>query len=108
MKESHRKGQASHPDPESCVGRCRKATIEALTGAHVGRVLSCEIRPIGVPTVLSDRKATSRAAIWRAARGLRAVEDPVHAWKLRARELGDPGDAHRWVGAGLGGEGHAP
>ena len=42
MKESPRKGVATHPDPESCMAS-RKATIEALTGAHAGRVLSCEI-----------------------------------------------------------------
>ena len=52
MKASHRKGVATHPDPESCVAS-RKATIEALTGAHVGRVLSCEIIAIGVPTSFS-------------------------------------------------------
>ena len=40
MKESHRKGVASHPDPESCMAS-REAAIEALTGAHAGRVLSC-------------------------------------------------------------------
>src|SRR5215471_16377375 len=49
MKESHRKGVANHPDPESCVAS-RKATTEALTGAHAGRVLSCEIIASGVPT----------------------------------------------------------
>jgi len=49
MKESHRKGVATHPDPESCVVS-RKATIEALTGAPAGRVLSCEIIAFGVPT----------------------------------------------------------
>ncbi len=49
MKESYRKGIATHPDPESCVAS-RKATTEALTGAHVGRVLSCEIIASGVPT----------------------------------------------------------
>jgi hypothetical protein len=42
MKASRRKGVATHPDPESFVAS-RKATIEALTGAHVGRALSCEI-----------------------------------------------------------------
>jgi hypothetical protein len=47
MKESHRKGVASHPDPESCVGS-RKAADEALTGAHAGWVLSCEIIATGV------------------------------------------------------------
>src|SRR5712671_3371471 len=49
MKASHRKGVATHPDPESCVAS-REAAIEALTGAHVGRALSCEIIASGVPT----------------------------------------------------------
>jgi hypothetical protein len=49
MKESYRKGVANHPDPESCVAS-RKAAIEALIGAHAGRVLSCEIIATGVPT----------------------------------------------------------
>jgi RNA-directed DNA polymerase len=49
MKESHRKGIASHPDPESCVAS-REAAIEALTGAHAGMVLSREIIAIRVPT----------------------------------------------------------
>jgi hypothetical protein len=52
MQESHRKGVAIHPDPESCMAS-RKATIEALTGAHAGRVLSCEIIATGVPTSFS-------------------------------------------------------
>jgi hypothetical protein len=52
MQESHRKGVAIHPDPESCVAS-RKATTEALTGAHAGRVLSCEIIATGVPTSFS-------------------------------------------------------
>ena len=66
MKESYRKGVANHPDPESCVAS-RKAAIEALTGAHAGRVLSCEIIAIGVPTPFTHggrqyrRGAPSRA-----------------------------------------------
>src|SRR5262245_43116636 len=52
MKESYRKGTASHPDPESC-GSGRKASAEALTGAHAGQPSSCEIRQSGVPTPLS-------------------------------------------------------
>jgi len=42
MKESHRRGIANHPDPRSCVAS-RETVIEALTGAHAGRVLSREI-----------------------------------------------------------------
>ncbi len=53
MQESHRKGLASHPDPESCAGG-RKAIGEALTGAHAGQPSSCEINPSGVPTPLTE------------------------------------------------------
>ena len=62
MKESYRKGPASHPGPESCVGR-RKAAGEALTGAHVGPVLSCEINPIQGADVVTGggRRLTSSA-----------------------------------------------
>jgi hypothetical protein len=49
MQESHREGVAIHPDPESCV-TIREDGIEALTGAHAVRVLSCEIIATGVPT----------------------------------------------------------
>jgi hypothetical protein len=49
MRKSHRKGVASHPDPESCVVS-REAGREALTGAHAGRASSCEINTTGVPT----------------------------------------------------------
>jgi hypothetical protein len=42
MKESHGEYLASRPDPESCVVG-REAKGEALTGAHAGQPLSCEI-----------------------------------------------------------------
>lgn len=53
MKESYRKVLASHPGPESCAGVGNGAG-EALTGVHAGQVLSCEIKPLGVPTLLSE------------------------------------------------------
>src|SRR6516225_1848613 len=53
MKESHGKGPASHPDPESCVDG-RMAGGEALTGADAGQPSSCEIVQSGVPTLLSE------------------------------------------------------
>jgi len=59
MKESHRKDPASHPDPESCV-EGREASGEALTGAHAGQPLSCEIRSFGVPTPLSEAEGHTR------------------------------------------------
>src|SRR6516164_7837439 len=49
MQEPYQKGLATHLDPASCAGS-RKATGEALTGAHAGQPLSSEITSIGVPT----------------------------------------------------------
>jgi hypothetical protein len=72
MKESHRKGVAIHPDPESCVVS-RKATIEALTGAPAGRALSCEIIASGVLTPYHVAEAMLHEALARASRGLCAV-----------------------------------
>ncbi len=57
MKESHREGLANHSDPESCVGD-RKVVVEALTGAHSGQPLSCEIRAkSGRLTLLRDAES---------------------------------------------------
>ena len=106
MKESRRKGLAHHPDPESCVVR-RKAAIEALTGAHVGRVLSC---------VITNPECRRRRNVGRQYYALRDCKrrvdsaqsrDPVHAWKLHAREPGDPRSARHGVGEPVG-EGHEP
>ena len=76
MKESHRKGVANHPDPESCVAS-RKAAIEALTGASAGRVLSCEIIATGVPTPFSMAEGNTEgcaiASIRRTPRSLRPL-----------------------------------
>jgi RNA-directed DNA polymerase len=58
MKESYRKGPASRPDPESC-GSGRKASTEALTGAHAGQPSSCEIRYSGVPTLLCEAEGNT-------------------------------------------------
>lgn len=58
MKESHRKGLASHPDPESC-GDGRKDMAEALTGAQVDWVLSREMKlNSGCRRRQAERKAT--------------------------------------------------
>ena len=72
MKESYRKGIASRPDPESCVAS-RKAAIEALTGVHAGRVLSCEIIATGVPTSFRMAEGTPAGAPSQGPAGLRAV-----------------------------------
>jgi RNA-directed DNA polymerase len=65
MEESYGKGLASHPGPESCVGTGNSAG-EALTGAHAGQVLSCEINLLGASTLLTEAEGhTTRTALAR-------------------------------------------
>jgi len=89
MRTLYTEGVATHGGPESCVGVPRGCS-EALTGVHVGRAIEPRNPHFGVPTPLTRPKATSLAALSRAVSGPRAVEEPVHAWSLHAREPGDP------------------
>jgi RNA-directed DNA polymerase len=58
MEESHGKGLASHPDPESCAATGNGGR-EVLTGARTGQVLSCEIIHTGMPTSLSEAEGNT-------------------------------------------------
>jgi hypothetical protein len=51
----------------------RKATIEALTGAHAGRALSCEIIATRVPTSFRMAEGNTADALARVSVGLGAV-----------------------------------
>src|SRR6266496_6647331 len=85
MKESYRKGVATRPDPESCVAS-RKATTEALTGAHVGRALRCEIIAFGVPTSYHVTEGhTAPGAIASLTRTLRSLRPQACMNTPRAR-----------------------
>ena len=86
MKVSYRKDLASHPDPESCDSG-RKATGEALTGAHAGQPWSCEIRQTGVPTPLSDAEGHTEVG----ATG-KPISDPAQSKTLRMRGNSLPGN----------------
>jgi len=79
MQESHGKGPASHPDPESCADG-RKAGGEALTGAHAGQPLSCEIIQPGVPTLLVPAEGNTTGGV----SGKPSV-DPAQSKTLRMR-----------------------
>jgi hypothetical protein len=78
MKESYGKDLASHPGPESCAGSGNGAG-EALTGVHAGQVLSCEIKLLGVPTLLSETEGIIGLADMARPNELPAVGDPDHA-----------------------------
>jgi hypothetical protein len=77
------------PRPRVMHGR-RKAVREALTQVHVGRYRAAKWTEIRVPTWSITRKAKPAEALTRASAGLCEVIDPVHAWKLHAREPGYP------------------
>ena len=112
MKESYREGVANHPDPESCEGG-RKAALEALTGAQIGRVI--ELRNLAVEGAGAVRRAEGNTAGDDSARSLLAlaeaqlrrtgVEEPGHVWKLHVREPGDPVAARGGSACGPVGEG---
>jgi hypothetical protein len=108
MQESHRKGVAIHPDPESCMAN-REVAIEALTGAHAGQVLSCEIIAIGVPTSFSKAEGhTDGGAIASLRPTPRSLRPRACMETPRART----GRPHRHprssVGRGLVREGYEP
>ena len=90
MKESCSEALARHADPESYAGGGDTIGV-ATTGAHVGRVLSSEIRFFP----RADTVQTVEGNIVVIAEGddhdeRGGVEDLGHAWKLQAREPGDP------------------
>ena len=90
MKVPYDEGVASHIGPKSCAGD-RKGAGEALTEENAGRVLSRESRfASGCRRCQQSRKATRAVPLARGAGRPCVVEDPAHAWKLSAREPGDP------------------
>jgi hypothetical protein len=95
MKESHRKGVANHPDPESC-GAHREVCPEALDRGTCG--LSIELRKRlewSADAVRRSGRQHGRDSESRETGRLCGVRDLKHAWKLSAREPGDPGGALR-------------
>jgi len=104
MKESDIEGLATHGDPGSCVG-VREGAGEALTGARAGWAIEPRNQVPGCRRRYLGRKATSLAALARAAGGPRAVEEPVHARNLHAREPGGPTIARPGWRGGPRGEG---
>src|SRR6266496_3836433 len=89
MEELCAEGLATHGGPESCVDDPR-GRGEALAGARAGWAIEPRNQKSGVPTLSEKWKATSLAALPRAAGGPRAVGEPWHVRNLHAREPGEP------------------
>jgi hypothetical protein len=93
MREPYRKGVASRPGPESCLVS-RKAGHEALTGVRAGRAIEPRNGAYFRGPTWSRNAEGNRMGVDSARRPSPcAVEDPGHAWKLHAREPGDPSGA---------------
>ena len=90
MQELYVEGIANHDDPESCVG-VREGNGEALTGAHAGRAIEPRNKLVrGADAVFLCGRPHCRRRSSRVAGEPRAVEEPVHAWNVHAREPGGP------------------
>ena len=90
MKVSYSEDLASHTGPKSCV-YFRKGVREALTGESAGWVLSRERGfASGCRRRQRVRKAKRNTSISQEVFRPRVVVDPMHAWKLSAREPGGP------------------
>ena len=90
MREPYGKAVATRTGPEPWRG-ARKDTPQASVGVRVGWVSSREIQDSpGRRGSCHTPKAAPAAPPARGAVGPRAVEDPTHARRLSAQELGGP------------------
>ena len=103
MQESYRKGIANHPGPESCVMGC-KGCHEALTGVQAGWVSNAKSTLFREPTSSGKAEGNSGGRQYCETPPPCVVGDPRHAWKLYAREPGDPSSARRLRSGGPEGE----
>ena len=91
MKEPYEKGIAIHSAPSFAVGAV-KPPLKRKQGKDG---LGIELRKIaiGTPTLSSKRKAMRAGAQTQVPARSCVVVDPMHVWKLHAREPGDLGVA---------------
>jgi hypothetical protein len=83
-------GQAIHSGPESCVV-IREGDREALTGEHIGQLLSRESTLSRALTGLGSWKATRTGALCERPAGPAWSTGTWHVCTLLAREPGDLG-----------------
>jgi len=93
MREPYGKAVATRAGPEPWRG-VREDALQASVGVRVGWPLSRESLGPGRRGRSPTPKAMPVASLSRDAAGPRAVEDPMHARKLSARELGGPAFGH--------------
>jgi hypothetical protein len=95
MEEPYTEGVAIHGGPEPCVDDPRGRGEAWDRGTRRPAIEPRNQARSGCRRCHPKRKATSPAALARVAGGARAVEEPVHARNLHAREPGEPMPARR-------------
>ena len=98
MKESYSEDLASHTGLELYAGDGNVMGV-ATTEVHAGELLSSEITLFVRRPCLCSEKTTRSVAYWRGTEWHGGVAEPQHAWKLQAREPGDP-IGFRWARVG--------
>ena len=100
MDESSTRERTSEPPWPRVMrwSRGRRRSVDRGTRRPAIELRNQSVRD--ADAVKPKRKATSSRALSRALYESRAVEDPVHAWKLFAPEQGDPVGARRGLAAG--------
>ena len=91
MKEPYEKGIANHSAPSFAVCAVRRTSKRNRGTGGLG--IELRKRTIRTPTLSTKWKAIWRGTLMRVPRQSCVVGDPMHVWKLHAREPGDLGDA---------------
>ena len=93
MKEPHEKGLAIHSAPSFALGavKClvKRKQGKGWAGYRASKI--CNQGADAVTTVEGHTTSNATASCWAPC----VVADPMHVWKLHAREPGDLGDACR-------------
>jgi len=92
MKEPYEKGVAIRSAPSFALGAV-KCPVKRKQGKRWAGYRASKICNQGALTPYPLRKAIRQAALPRAAGRPCVVVDPMHVWKLHAREPGDLGGA---------------
>ena len=89
MKESYSEDIASHTGLELYADGGNVVGV-ATTEVHAGELLSSEITLFVRRPCLCSGKTICSVAFWQGTEWHGGVVEPQHAWKLQAREPGDP------------------
>ena len=92
MKEPYEKGVAIHSAPSFALGAAR-CPVKRKQGKRWAGYRASKICNQGADAVTNSGRQHDQATLTRVPGRPCVVVDPMHVWKLHAREPGDLGDA---------------